>query len=523
MWFADGSKIEGYQPVVKWLGKGLSLAYPLQDITTADNYAAKKSIAQTGKVTEIKYFEKKRPVRIAKNFAVSSKGVSLVLVRPKNQAPYAPIRVEIIGTDLKGSIGYKHNFDFPSDAHQKQFWISNSADEAAGISAIDIQISVLSQSETENEVLYVIYEGAGSIGNYLYIIGKLLLIGFSFGGIVYSILICCKGMSFSKQRNLKYAVLPAITLLLPMIIIAYGVGSSNDSFFARLAASGDLLRPLDDQIENAQLSANYDRYWYKSIVLHDVLISDWRETVAVIAKHYTETYTMLPAIIPAFLMTVLGYPSVPSFILIITIIYTIPAYIMIAYLAKWMVEEKPGFSSGRDYVWMFGSLVIWLGLPFFFAITLSLCLDIGGVVLFVGALLCSRSLISAIVDRSTEKTSLALIKASIGLGVLLSIMYLFRRWYVLASAGIVLAGILLLLMEIWVNRDRIWIICRRVFFAVPLIGFPVLLSLIWVLFEWSENLGARNYFKIYNIYKWWSLRVFFRNLSTNLDMFHLFC
>lgn len=241
-------------------------------------------------------------------------------------------------------------------------------------------------------------------------------------------------------------------------------------------------------------------YWAKVENFYDSLHSgNWKKVIRQVADSYSDDYGSLAALPPAIFNLFTGYPTTLRYLIAIIVIYAIPAYFIVAYLGSQLCGTTP-----KQNAWILTSIPIFLGLPLYFEPLLNLMLDIGGSVLYVCALLYADKLLQLIIGKhpnSTAPLSHNLITLSLGLGLFLSLMFLFRRWYVFASASILLSGAIIASVQLWIHRKDWKVILRRASLSVVLISFAAIPFLAPILFDWSHNIEAHNYVKLYASFK----------------------
>ncbi len=259
---------------------------------------------------------------------------------------------------------------------------------------------------------------------------------------------------------------------------------------------------------------DFRNYWYKTEVLHDLIVRQaWPQFLDTVLGSMRSEYSMLPAILPAFVEAAIGRDSRVAYTVLLAVLYAAPAYLMIMVLGQRLLVPAAA-SRVRGRIPAVGFLCVLFGLPLFFSTVLWLMPDIGGVVLFVGALLYADGLLrslSAPTAGSGGVLSADMVRNTLGLALCLSLMFLFRRWFVFASAGVVLtmAGVGAWVM--WKQRRCAGTLALRGLVVFFLGSSVALAFLAPVLLEWSRNLGGHDYAALYAGYK--------DPLSTDLQRF----
>jgi putative flippase GtrA len=409
------------------------------------------------------------------------------------------ISVEVNAFDVNGQMENSQKFEISQEEFLKNRWVEKTIKAPSGIAKVKITISSGPPGSTPSYDSTLVSFEVRNTNAYLLGLGKMLLVGFAFLSVALYAVLSIKNFSFTriltKTSGFLRRGLPYISLLLLLILIAYWSASRTSFVYFW----------------------DYRNYWQKTEALHELMISGaWKLAMGVVVNSFPANYSMLPAVMPAMVSLFAGYPTRLIYLLTIISIYAVPAYIMVAYLARRLLEG--GLTSqlhNNRNAWAFSSLPVFFGIPIYFSITLYLMPDMGGVVLFVAALLCASSLMKAITNEpeniNSWKTSKDLLRTSLGLGILFSVMFLFRRWYIFAAVGIACSCIILISIESWINRKHWRNIWQRLAVAIIFIAFSALPFLSWVLFEWSHNIEQHDYSNLYSAYKW--------PLSNELDRF----
>ncbi len=409
------------------------------------------------------------------------------------------ISVEINVFGSNGQLDNSLKYYIPQEEFLKNHWVKKNIKASSGISKVKITIGTGPPGSTPyNDHTLVAFE-IRNLSNYLPVSGKILLVGFAFLSAALFTVFSFRDFLLIRIPNntlvLLKRVLPYLVLILLLILIAYW--SASRTLFVYFW--------------------DYRNYWQQTEALYEVMVSGaWKQAIGVVAHSFSADYSMLPAVMPAIVSLFAGYPTRLNYLLTIICIYSVPAYITVAYLAKRLLNGNltPPLHNNRN-AWVFSSLPVFFGIPVYFGTTLYLMPDIGGVVLFVAALLQASSLVKAIANEPENneswKTSAGLLRSSLGLGILFSLMFLFRRWYIFAAAGIACSCVMLVLIESWTKRKYFHNIVQRISVALVFITFSALPFLSWVLFDWSHNMGQHDYSNLYSSYK--------NTLSSDLNTF----
>lgn len=401
------------------------------------------------------------------------------------------VSIEINVFDSSGLPVKSQKYDVSQEDFVKNHWIERKLESRSGISKVQIIVSSGPPGSSPHYDSTLVAFEIKSIKAYMFVFIKMLLrmllVGFAFITLSLFAFLVLRDFQFLRFSRYTSDVLNSgfpFLLILAMSVTYWSASRTSFVYF------------WDFRI-----------YWQKTEELYELMISGaWWQAVKVFTDYYSSDYSMLPAVIPAFISLFIGYPTRLTYVLTIVSIYAVPAYIMVAYLAKRLLESglRPKLNDKRN-TWVFSSLTIFLGIPLFFGTTLCLIPDIGGVVLFVAALLCASSLVKAIASEPgnpmSREQSADLLKSSLGVGIFISLMFIFRRWYVFAGVGIVFSCIILVSIESWINRKYFRNVIQRAFYALVLIAFSALPFLSWVLFDWSRTIEQRDYSNLYSGYK----------------------
>ena len=397
------------------------------------------------------------------------------------------VSIELNAYDAKGELGYSKIIKIPQDRFLKEKWIKNPIQMAAGIASVKVTVGWRTPESTPSYGSTIVGFEISNWHAYFEFIGKLILVCFGCFVLSLFLILNFKFLTVASTNRLPLASSPIFffTVLVCLLLFNYFVQSETTFVYY-----WDLRN-----------------YWSKTEVLYELIKSgSWMQAIGIFSSAYTSDYSMLPAVWPALISLVTGYPTRLNYSLSITAIYAVPAYIMVAYLAKRLVDgQTTGVDTPVKNGWVLASFTPFFALPIYFGTTLSLMPDIGGVILFVGALLIASTVVDAIREPGVEckhwQVSRTLVRSSISLGVLFSLMFIFRRWYVFAAAGIACSLFFLVIIEISVSRGFRVLVLYRAVAAALLVTFAALPLLCWVLFDWSRDFGQHDYANLYSSYK----------------------
>ncbi|WP_213939888.1 hypothetical protein [Pseudomonas sp. dw_612] len=399
------------------------------------------------------------------------------------------ISVELNAFDAKGNLGYSKNFLISQESFLKNKWIEKVVSMDGGVASVKVTLGWGPPGSTPNFDSTIVGFQVWNWHTFADQIGKLMLvcIGFFVVGLflVLNLEFSAKGSTTFPRilwpRNALYCSL----IFAGLMLIAYWSESRTSYVFFW----------------------DFRNYWEKTETLYELFkAASWTQAISAFSSSYATDYSMLPSILPSLLSLITGYPTRLNYSLTITLLYAVPAYLMVAYLAKRLIDG-PSLTAANPVRngWILASLPIFFGLPIYFETTLYLMPDIGGVILFVGSLLSASTLLDAIRSKEDEtqpwEISKALLRASVSLGVLFSVMFVFRRWYVFAAAGIACSLFILVMIEILrAKQSRVQVVIRAINAAV-LMAASALPLLCWVIFVWSRDFGQHDYSTLYASYK----------------------
>jgi hypothetical protein len=400
------------------------------------------------------------------------------------------ISVELSAFDANGNLGYSQTFMISQESFLKDKWIEKAVRMDAGIASMKVTLGWGPPGSTPYFDSTIVGFQVWTWHTYAKLIGKVMLvcIGFFVVGLflILNLNFSATGSAASRKTASLRTLFFYVLVIACLMLLAYWSESKTSYVFYW----------------------DYRNYWEKTETLYELFkAGSWAQAIGIFSSTYATDYSMLPSVLPALLSLVTGYPTRLNYSLTITALYAVPAYIMVVYLTKRLIEgDSPltGDASLRSQ-WILASFPVFFGLPLFFRTTLFLMPDIGGVIMFVGALLSASTLVDAIrVDDNKSqpwKVSKNLLRSSISLGVLFSLMFVFRRWYVFAAAGIACSLFVLVLIEILRAQSSRGMVAFRAVSAAVLMAFAALPLLSWVLFVWSQDFGQHDYSTLYASYQ----------------------
>lgn len=417
-----------------------------------------------------------------------SKPSSALLLENGKPTDSDGVSVELHAFDADGKPGYTDELVISQEDFLNDKWVRLPVKVPAGVASIKITLGWGAAGSTPNYDSTIVGFQIPNINAHAEYVGRVILgciAVLMFSMLLYVNLRHVSNLRDARQAKDSRVFFYSAVVLLCITLVAYW-SQSNTSFV---------------------YFWDYRNYWAKTEVMYELIRSgSWMRVLGVFADNYALDYSMVPTLLPALLGVVIGYPDRISYAISITVLYAVPAYIMVAYLAKRLLDgDAVSIQAPRQDGWVLASLVVFVGLPLYFGTTLYLMPDVGGVVLAVGALLSASSLIEALRQRGDPsqdwQVSAALFRSSLSVGVVFSLMFIFRRWYVFAAAGIACSLFVLVLVEVVLARGFRKVMVFRAIASAILVSSAALPFLCWILFVWARDFGQHDYANLYSSYK----------------------
>ncbi|WP_373506871.1 hypothetical protein [Thiocapsa sp.] len=446
------------------------------------------------------------PEALVTHLRLSTKAVRVLVSQPRD-AIFLPdgsptngdgITLEVLATGQDGQILAQRLENITRAEILEHRWIELVLAAPSAISEISIKVTPGPTGSSPNYDSTLLAIQLGGIRSILFVVGKVILSGLT------AFILALSGVGLlalsTASRNPRHCRLPIGLAWSPLIfatfLLAIVYWSASRTHFIYYW--------------------DYRNYWGKTEQIFELITSgSWSTLAETVLKSFPEDYTMLPAVPTAFFATLIGYPSQLIYTLSISLIYAIPAYLIVAHVADKLFIDAGETARERATLRLASVSAVFFGLPLYVGVSLNLMPDIGGVIITLAAMLLAYHL-SRTIGRDIEPTNPwclppGLVRASIGLGVLFSAMFLFRRWYVFSAVGIVLAGLLTLIYDLLRNRHNHFAVIKATTAAVTLIATATLSLLSWVLFDWTSRLEDHEYAALYTAYA--------RPIAVDLDNF----
>ena len=208
-------------------------------------------------------------------------------------------------------------------------------------------------------------------------------------------------------------------------------------------------------------------------------------------------YSWFAALLPGIALAFSAPLSRSMYQFALMVFYAAPALFALGWLAR-EIYARSGVLAARRRVapLAFAIAAVAAAYPTGLAVTARGMPDIGGLALYVLALALADRLIRAL---SHPRIAIHAEKLALALAVTLFAMFMFRRWYAFAAAGIfVMLGLEIFALTIWQGRA----FAGRSAVCAAALAALVLLALVSpVLVDWLPNPAAHDYSSIYAAYR----------------------
>lgn len=428
-------------------------------------------------------------------FASTPTRVDLLFSKPKdallasNGGPTLSdgVTISVRAFDRAGHLTASAEYPITQAEFLARRWVKKTIAAGSGVAKLEVRVGAGGLGSTPYfDSTLVGFEVKSLRAGFVWL-GKMLLAGLAFFLVALVCVTSASAVSFARsasalvQRLVQHSAFPYAVVSAAILAVAFW-SLKNSSFI---------------------YFWDYRNYWQKTETLYELMIAgSWQELMSSVAQSYSADYSLVPAILPALLSLIGGHPGRLSYPLIITAAYAVPAYIAVAYLGKRLVAGAANVEKGSS--WAYASLVVFVSLPVFFGQVLNLMPDIGGVVLFVMALLYGESIVASVAaaPNSGGASQLKdLLRSSLGFGLFCSAMFLFRRWYAFAVVGMSCVMAILVLRAAVVDKENRGLIIKHAGLAVAAIGLAILPFVSWVLLDWVKDARTHNYSDLYASYK----------------------
>lgn len=445
------------------------------------------------------------PEALIAHLRTSTKAIRVLVSKPSD-AMFLPdgsptdadgITLDMLAKDRNGKLLAQRVANITQEQFIEHRWIEVAFVAPSAIAEITIKVTPGPDGNTAYDATLLAIQQEG-IRNISFVAGKIIVS--SLGVFILALsgikIVALSAASLNRRRwylqiGLAWAPLVFATLLL--VIVYWSASHTNFIYFW-----------------------DFRNYWGKTEQIFELIMSgSWIPLASAILESRADDYTLFPAVPPAIVSTLIGYPNQLIYAISIALVYVLPTYFAILYLADRLFVGVGDTAKERAKLRLASATAILFGAPLYLGVALNLMPDIGGVFITIAALLLACRL-SRIVGQGIGRTNPwrlppELVSASIGLGVLLSAMFLFRRWYIFSAAGIVLAGLLALSYDFLRNKQQRVDVLRAATSAAILVATAAFPLLSLVLFDWASSIEAHDYASLYSAYAW--------PLSEDLDLF----
>ncbi|WP_213876520.1 hypothetical protein [Pseudomonas sp. dw_358] len=395
------------------------------------------------------------------------------------------ISVKLTAYDSTGHAVPPESFYLSEQEFLSKKWIARNVTLRSGISKVELAIGTGPPGSTPDyDSTYVAFEIPSALVS-VERVGKVLVLCLAVLVIILVGYLNVKKKSSPVSCGMKWTFLDGLKVgVLPLICLGIAYWSHVNTTFV--------------------FFWDFLNYWDKTQVLYNALhSSSWAEAVGLFTSSYTADYSFLPAVAPATLDLLVGFPTRLCYVMTIILIYAVPAYLSLALLSRRLVERKT-YPEGAAETWIVAGLPILLGLPLYFGTALYLMPDIGGVALVVVVLLLSTSLVESLNQPCHQHASWLpsreIVTLCLTLGLVFSVLFIFRRWYVFSTVGVIATVGVLILLGWWRSPGYRWVYFSKVCLSVCTIAVAMIPFLCWVMFSWSAELGKHNYSTLYASY-----------------------
>lgn len=324
-----------------------------------------------------------------------------------------------------------------------------------------------------------------SLDGYSNKLSNLLLLTLSLFTVIFTGGYALKHVLFHEIQRKKIASFGVQYLIAGVILIGYVFWQQTQSHFAYYW--------------------DYLNYWSKTETLFSMMqAQQWTKALGWVVTSLPENYSALPAVPMVMLTWLRGAADRVSYALTLSLVYTLPTYFAVVFLAKRIIDVTQKAPSKPLFRWDISVLCLVAVYPSYFGTTLLLMPDIGGVLLMALAMLVAIDILSSIENggqlRHPASDMGNIVAGSLVLGTLFAISFLFRRWYVFAFAGIFGAMACLVAVDFLRLKGRRWSIVAYSTSAAILALFSALSMLCWILFSWLAEAEKHDYAALYASY-----------------------
>jgi hypothetical protein len=229
---------------------------------------------------------------------------------------------------------------------------------------------------------------------------------------------------------------------------------------------------------------------------------DWPLLLGATLQSVTQDYSWAPALVPGFLLALTEPTSRAVYTFALLALYAAPAALALAILAR-DCARRAGLARDAHptTVLALGVAAVLVAYPAAMAVAARGMPDVGGLILFVCALRLAERLSRLLALREGQRARVQpmIRRVALALALTLYAMFVFRRWYAFAAAGIVV----MLALEVGsiALRKGARFRWKDAVVAAALGALMLLALLSPVLIGWAPNLSAHDYAASYAGYR----------------------
>ena len=244
---------------------------------------------------------------------------------------------------------------------------------------------------------------------------------------------------------------------------------------------------------------------YRSIAMVVARLADagnWPLLLSAAVQSVTQDYSWAPGLVPGLLLAATEPTSRAIYTFAILALYAAPAALALAILAR-DCARRAGLTRDAPptMVLALGAAAVFVAYPAAMAVAARGMPDVGGLVLVVCALKLAERLARLLALRQDlgARVEPMIRRVALALALTLYAMFVFRRWYAFAAAGIVVMLALELGSIALKSGARFrW---KNAVTAAAIGALTLLALLSPVLIDWAPNFGAHDYAQTYAGYR----------------------
>ena len=244
---------------------------------------------------------------------------------------------------------------------------------------------------------------------------------------------------------------------------------------------------------------------YRSIAMVVARLADagnWPLLLSAAVQSVTQDYSWAPGLVPGLLLAATEPTSRAIYTFAILALYAAPAALALAILAR-DCARSAGLTRDAPptMVLALGAAAVFVAYPAAMAVAARGMPDVGGLVLVVCALKLAERLARLLALRQDlgARVEPMICRVALALALTLYAMFVFRRWYAFAAAGIVV--MLALELGSIALKSGAHFRWKNAVMAAAIGALTLLALLSPVLIDWAPNFGAHDYAQTYAGYR----------------------